>query len=303
MVTAILSMGFTFCLGYGRMPLPALIVLCVVAGVFLTYFTRHQHGPHLSLDMMAQSSRLKELNALVKFFTLVALMVICVASPNAFTGVFLVLAMLVLAVFVGGIRLHDYIRYLALPTTFLLISGLALLFNIVADPTGSVLSLHVFGIYLCVSSSTQALTTLIVSRAAGAVSCLCFLSMTTPMPDIIGIMRKIRCPALIIDLMYLIYRYIFIVLSLHHDMYDAAKSRLGLKDYRTSLRATGQIYSNLLSRSYQFAGQNFDAMESRCYDTGIRFLEQKRSITPAVLVISSGLLIASLFLDLILLWI
>jgi ABC-type cobalt transport system, permease component CbiQ and related transporters len=155
----------------------------------------------------------------------------------------------------------------------------------------------VFGVWLSVSVKSQAHTALIVSRAFGAVSCLCFLSLTTPMPDIIAVLRRIRCPSFIIDLMYLIYRYIFILLSLHHEMHDAAKSRLGFKDYRTSLHATGKIYANLLANSYQFASKNFDAMESRCYDTGIRFLERRISLTAPQIFVSVVLLSVSLCLS------
>ena len=189
--------------------------------------------------------------------------------------------------------MHHYVTIIALPVSFLMIAGLALLFEVTPEPTG-VLNLRVFGVWLSVNSSAQARTALIVSRALGAVGCLNLLSLTTPMPGIISVLRRLRCPVVIIDLMYLIYRYIFILLSLHHDMSDAAKSRLGFRDYRTSLRSTGRIYANLLARSYGFAAKNFDAMESRCYDTGIRFLEHRQKIKPQHVIISTALIIVSL---------
>jgi cobalt/nickel transport system permease protein len=118
------------------------------------------------------------------------------------------------------------------------------------------------------------------------------------MSDIIGVLRRSHCPKLIIDLMYLIYRYIFILMYLHHEMQVAVKSRLGFRDYRTGIRITGQIYANLLARSYQFEGKNFDAMESRCYDTGIMFLESKHNVTFLHGAVSAALVIVSLGLNL-----
>jgi cobalt/nickel transport system permease protein len=205
-------------------------------------------------------------------------MVICVASKNPYTGLFLTLAMFISAVFASGVSVHHYVQIIALPISFLLIGGLALLFEVSSGPTG-VMNIDVFGFWLSVSEKAQSHTALVISRAFGAVSCLCALSITTPMPDIIGVLRRARCPDIIIDLMYLIYRYIFILMSLHHEMLNAARSRNSFRDYRTSLRVTGKIYANLLARSYQFAGRNFDAMESRCYDTGIGFLEHRNKIT------------------------
>jgi cobalt/nickel transport system permease protein len=290
-------MAFTWCLFFGKIPQPLLAAACVTTGVFIYGAGRHKHTQILPIDVLAQVSRLKHINPILKFWTLLALIVICAASKNPFTGAFLLASMFILAVFAGGLHVRHYIYILALPVSFLMIGGLALLIEVSPDPAG-ILNLHVFGSWLSVSAKSQAQTALIVSRALGAVSCLCFLSVTTPMPDIIGVLRKIRCPAFIIDLMYLIYRYIFILLSLHHEMLDAAVSRLGFRDYRTGLRATGKIYANLLARSYLFAGKNFDAMESRCYDTGIRFLERRVDIAFTHVFVSVILLFVSSCLNL-----
>ena len=249
------------------------------------------------IDTLAQTSRLKNIHPALKFCTLLALMIISVTSKNVFTGLFLMITMLILAVCAGGLSLSQYAHILSRPVLFLCIASLALLFEVSAEATG-ILNLNIFGFWFNVTAHTQAQTALIVCRALGAVSCLLLLGLTTPMPDIIGILRRLRCPDIVIDLMYLIYRYIFILLSLHHQMHAAAKSRLGFRDYRTSLRSTGSIYSKLLARSYQIGSKNFDAMESRCYDTGIRFLEHPKSLTTAQLSFSLGLILASLCISL-----
>jgi len=239
---------------------------------------------------------MKNINPALKFWTLLILIVICVASDNPFTGVFLITVTFILAIFANGrgfaAGLYQHVHILAPPVSFLLIGGLALLFEVSAGPTG-IVNIRAPGFWIVVSENAQIRTALVVSRAFGAVSCLCLLSVTTPMPQIIGVLRRARCPELIIDLMYLIYRYIFILLSLHREMRDAAKSRLGFRDYRSSMRSTGRIYANLLARSYQFAARNFDAMESRCYDTGIKFLEQRIRCTFSHVLVSAMLLLAS----------
>gem|GEM_PF-99483 len=277
-IIALLAFAFVWSLFYGRVPQGLLLPICAGLGVFFAFTRRHKHSQFISNDVLAQVSRLRGVNPTLKCWTLLALIVICVASRNHFTGLFLLIAMFVLAVFVGGASVHHYLNVMVLPVSFLLVGGLALLFEVSGGPVG-VLNINLFGFWLSVSGEAQSQTALVVSRAFGAVSCLCVLSMTTPMPDIIGVLRRARCPALLVDLMYLIYRYIFILLSLHHEMLNAAISRLGFRDFRAGLRATGKIYANLLARSYQFAGKNFDAMESRCYDSGICFLEHRNRIT------------------------
>jgi len=297
MIIAVLTFGFLWSLFYGQVPQPYMLMICAGPSIALAVIRKHGHTQALSIDVMAQWSRLKKINPDLKFWTLLILILICVASASPATGVFLAVAALLLAVFAGGHRLHHYIHLLALPVSFLLIGGFALLFDISDGPAG-VLSIEAFGAWLNVSTAAQARTTLIISRAFGAVSCLTLLSVSTPMPDIIGVLHRARCPDVIIDIMYLIYRYIFILMSLHHDMAAAAKSRLGFRDYRSGLRATGKIYANLLARSYHFASKNFDSMESRCYDTGIRFLHRRCKVALPHAATSAALVSISLLLTL-----
>ena len=120
------------------------------------------------------------------------------------------------------------------------------------------------------------------------------------MSDLIGVLRRARCPDVLIELMYLIYRYIFTLITMYHTMRDAAKSRLGYVDYRTSLRTTGDLYASLLGRCYRHANKIFDAMESRCFDTGIRFLENREKVTVLHATIAIGLALFTLTLSLLL---
>jgi cobalt/nickel transport system permease protein len=105
------------------------------------------------------------------------------------------------------------------------------------EPSG-VLNIGLFGGFLRVSAATQARTALLLCRALGAVSCLYLLSLTTPVSEIIGVLRRAHIPALVSDLMYLIYRYLFLLLELYGVLRSAVESRLGFRGLRFSLRST-----------------------------------------------------------------
>ena len=295
MITAVLAFIFLFSLSYGRAEQPRQLLFCLTVTILLAVLSRHKHTGVLLIDMLAQTSRLKVVSPTLKFWTLFLLIVVCVASNHAYAGLFLLAATIILAVVVGRLSLSQYLQIIVIPFSFLLIAGIVLLFEVSPEQAG-VINIPIFGVWLSVSEGAQESTALTVSRALGAVSCLNLLSITTPMPDVIGVLRKARCPDLVIDLMYLIYRYIFILLSLLHNMRSAAGSRLGFKDYKTSVYTTGQIYANLMARSYGFASKNFDAMESRCYDSGIRFLEQEHKLSAMHILISAAIFIITVFL-------
>jgi len=278
MITAVLTAVVVWCLFYGKINLIVLALFCAGLGMALTILGKHKHTNFLAIDVLAQDSRLKKVNPTLKFFTVIILMMLCISARSPVVGIYLAVIMAVLVIYVGGLEFHDYINILALPVSFLMMSGLVLLFEVTSQSSG-ILNIPLFDFWICVNSATQARTALVLARALGAVSCLYLLSLTTPMSELIGVLRRARCPNIIIELMYLIYRYVFILFSMYHTMRNAAKSRLGFADYRTSIRTTGNLYSNLLSRSYRQANKNFDAMESRCYGTEIRFLENREKIT------------------------
>ncbi len=299
MIAAILTMVVVWCLFYGKIPVAVLAVFCVGFGLAFGIISKHKSSRLMVIDVLAQVSCLKKVNPLLKFWVVITLMVLCVSATNPVVGIYLAITVLVLVVYIGGLKFYDYIHILALPVSFLMMSGLVQLFEVTTQPIG-VFGFRLFGFWFCVSAVAQDNTVLVMARALGAVSCLYLLSLTTPMAELIGVLRRLRCPNVLIELMYLIYRYIFILFSMYQTMGDAAKSRLGYRDYPTSLRTTGSLYSNLLSRSYRMANKNFDAMESRCYDTEIRFLENRERVTGVQTVVSIGIIISTLSLSLLL---
>ena len=296
MLTAFLIAVVGCCLFYGRIPTPLLILICSGFGFIWMKLGKHEHTSFLSIDILAQNSRLNRVNPTLKFWTILILIVLCVSARNSVTGLFLAFAMLLLTVFAGGLALHDYIHLLMLPITFLMVSSLALLFDITAQSTG-VFNFQIFEFWLCISVGAQSKTMLVIARVLGAISCMYLLSLTTPMPELIGVLRRTHCPEVLIELMYLIYRYIFILFSMYRAMRDAAASRLGFADHRTNMRTSGNLYANLLSRSYRQANKHFDAMESRCYDTGIRFLERREPVTRTQAVTAVSLIIFTVCLS------
>lgn len=299
MFTAILTAIVVWCLFYGQLPKMLLVAICIAFFIFFILQGKHNHARFLTIDVLAQSSRLNKVNSGLKLVAVLLFMVLSISARSPVVGLFLTIVISVFIVWIGGLKLHDYIHLLALPVTFLLLSGLALLFEVTRQPAG-VLNLHLFGFWFCVTESTQTNTALVMARTLGAVSSLYLLSLTTPMAEIIGVLRRAHCPNVIINLMYLIYRYLFIILSMYYTMKDAAKSRLGFESYRTSIRTTGSIYSNLLARSYRQANRNYDAMESRCFDEDIRFLEHRYRVCGMHAGIAGGIAVASLALSILL---
>ena len=243
----------------------------------------------LVIDVYARRSRYFAWSPALKTGGCVLLLVLCVASPSPWVPLALALIMAFLTVWGGGIHFHDYLALLSLPAAFLLLSGLALLWDYVPVMDG-VAAIPLWNGWLVVTAAAQVRARLGMARALGAMICLYFLSLSTTMPEILSVLRRAHVPSVMTELAVLIYRYLFVLLSAYETMQDAAASRLGYSTFARSIRTTGAVYGNLLAASFRRAGACFDAMESRCYDGEIRFLEREKPVTLPAALLFGGLL-------------
>lgn len=282
------GMLFAFALFKNAVPDPVLWTaeaLILLSMLFCRH--THEHGGMLSMDACAQKSRFFAWNAGGKFIFAVGMLFFCICADSLLLSAVIFVLMTLLTVAAGGVSLHEYIGYLKLPVGFVLLGGLTILFQLLPSPAG-LIDIPLFGQYLSVTQSSRMEALTLTVKALAAVSCLYFSSLSTPMGELIGFFRRIRLPKLIIELMYLIYRYIFILLEAHKTMQDAAESRLGYRNIAATFRTYPKLAANLMVLSFRRASRSFDAMESRCYEGDICFLEQDKPFAAKQLLCFAG---------------
>ena len=226
-----------------------------------------------TIDKLCYHSRLRYVNADVKFWYTVITLLLCALSRSMTVACIVLVVNGILTVSKGGIPFFRYRHYMTVPLVFLFFSTLAIMFNISRTP------LDLFAIplgdwYLTSSYHAFWYSLQLIMTALSCVSCLYFLSFNTPMTDILDTLRRLHCPRIMIELMLLIYRFIFVLMNVALEITTAQNSRLGNKDYRTSLHCFSSMVSVLLVRSLKQANALYDAMEARCYDGTIRVLSE-----------------------------
>lgn len=227
------------------------------------------------IDKLCYQSKLRYVNATEKFVYAVLSLVFCVVSGSAAVAVPVFLVNGILTVGKGKIPLSRYIKLLLIPMAFLILGTAAILVNVSAVP----LEAFAFPIgkwYLTGSVKSVIRVLRLCITALAAVSCLYFLSLNTTMTDILGVLRKLHLPDLLIELMLLIYRFIFLLMETAAAIMTAQESRLGNRDYRTRIRSFGAMASALFVQAVKRSNMLYDAMESRCYDGTIRVLTQEQ---------------------------
>ena len=279
-----------FFLFYGRIPAAPLAVAAVGLCLLYAFLSRrhsHEHGRFVSIDLHAQRSRLNSWSPGLKVCFSLASALICIAADSVAVSLFLLVSMSLLTVCAGKTPVHYYLSLLSIPVVFIILGTAAILFEVSPLPLG-LLDLSMGSWYLSVTAAGQARALGLLCKALGAVSCLYFLSLSTPMHLIIAVLRRVKVPGVVVELMYLIYRYIFIMLDTQAQMADAARSRLGYGHWYTALKTMLTSSFLLLFLSLRRATECFAAMESRCYDGEIRFLEDTPSLAGSQVAMAAG---------------
>ena len=202
----------------------------------------------------------------------------------------LVIALIISVVSVAGARipLSRYLRISAPPLLFLLASALSL---VVSLDFGS----SVTGVSFHVAESDFPRIAQTVSRSLACLSALLFLALTTPLSDIISLLRRCKLPETLLDLMTLCYRTLFVLSEAVHETITAQSARLGYTTLNISIRSLGGLISNLIVQVWQRSLALHIAAQARNNDGALRFLENRytnsrRNISIAA--VSGALMIA-----------
>ena len=111
------------------------------------------------------------------------------------------------------------------------------------------------------------------SRSLCGIAALLFLSLTTSMTDIIALLRRLRFPEVMLDIMTLGYRTVFVFLEVIHDTRIAQMARLGYATPRLAMRSLGILTANLAIQVWQRSNALHQAASARNNDGPLIFLE------------------------------
>lgn len=229
----------------------------------------------LSMDYYAYQSKLKQISPFPKLLFALFTLGVCLWANSIAISLMILLLMEWVTVSRGGTPLSLFLKFLLVPMSFLLIGVFSIGINISGSPEAFLFSVPVFGMYLGTSSAGIINALQLFFKALGAVSCLYFLSLSTPMVDLLAALRRLKIPKLFIEMMSLIYRFIFVLLETANIMFTAQNSRLGYSSLSSGYRSLAALVSTLFVRAYKRSEEIYTALEARGYDGELNVLEMK----------------------------
>lgn len=238
----------------------------------------------LFIDSFSYQSRLRYINTGEKFACSILTLCLCVAGRSAWLNLYVILVMTALTVLAGGLSPVSYLRLFLISLSFLVMNSLILGLSLRETPL-ELFSLPVGRLYLTAGRDTLSAAARMAATALAGVSCLYFLALSTPLSELLLFLKRLHLPGLIVELMMLIYRFIFLLLDCAGKISVAQHSRLGNRDFRTSLSSFASLVSCLFIQSVRRSGILYDAMEARCYDGDFSVLSESLPPNPSHLVL------------------
>jgi cobalt/nickel transport system permease protein len=91
----------------------------------------------------------------------------------------------------------------------------------------------------------------VLFRATACLSAMLFVILTTPMAQLFQVLRKIGIPSLVIELMLIMYRFLFLLLETAREMMMAQRARGGHSGFKRKLRDTAMLVTRLFAATMQ----------------------------------------------------
>lgn len=239
------------------------------------------------IDKYAYQSKLAGVKAGDKLVFALVVMAICLFFGSLTVSISTIILMSAGTLLLGGCPLKRYLRLLLVPLTFLLTGVLTLMVNQLSNAGPAIVSIHLFGNVYGITGVSLERGFRILMRAFGAVTCLYFFSLNTPMNSFLSLLRR-KTPGMLVELMELIYRFIFIVWEEAVRIHTAQASRLGYNGFRRSVQSLGELVANVFIRAFRRVDRISNALESRGFEGSFELLAEEET--------SSGLMTGLTFL-------
>lgn len=232
----------------------------------------HNHFP---IDYYAYNSAIRNWNTGYKLLFATGAIITVIAADSILISIYTFIFMGFINTCIARLSPGEYLKAVKIPAMFILLGSLAIGTGFSQTAKG-ILSLDIGVTYLYFTKEGIMQMFNIILKALGAVSAMYLVTLSAPAGELVMVLKKLHLPGIFIELMHLIYRYIFILLDAAHKMRNAGEARLGYSSFRTSCKSFSMMLGNFLIVSIKNSRSYYDAMEARCYNGSLEFYTEKK---------------------------
>lgn len=225
------------------------------------------------VDRYAYNNRLRGVDPALKAGLAMTALLLCLGLDRPAAGLLAVAWMWGMTSLRAGLPAGLFGRLLMVEGLFLVPAALGAALSIGSVPPATALwqtGVGPWWLSFDKASVTGSIT--LATRAVGCASALNFLALTTSLPELTNLLRRVRTPFLLIELMTLVYGFLFTLLESLGRIRTAQECRLGYVGFRRGMSSAATLAGRLFLDAYLRSRRMQIALESRCYCSELRLL-------------------------------
>lgn len=220
----------------------------------------------LEIDNCAYLNNIKDVNPLIKLGITFIGVIASMLTQSANIHILIMLFMTALILFIARVDMKLYIKCLKIPIIFLII-GIGLnLINISFENKDYIFNVNILGLYIGTTEFAVKSSVNILLRAMSCIISVYFLILTTPFNQLIILLKKLHIPHTLIELMILIYRFIFIFIEEAEEIYKSQQLKFGYTNLSTSYNSMSLLIKTLFFRMMRRYEDMSISLDIKLYD-------------------------------------
>ena len=165
------------------------------------------------IDDYAYKNKLYKVNPNKKFIIGMLLLILSLINPFNYISLLIIALMSFVIVVIAKIELKDYLHFIKIPLTFLIISIIMILLNFSHNKEIFLYSIKIGNLYVGVTNESLKSAMHLFFRALSCLTCIYFIMLTTPFYQLIFVFKKLHLPDVVLEISMLMYRFIFIFME------------------------------------------------------------------------------------------
>lgn len=218
------------------------------------------------IDDFAYKNKLYKVNPNKKFIIGMLLLILSLINPFNYISLLIIALMSFVIVVIAKIELKDYLHFIKIPLTFLIISIIMILLNFSHNKEIFLYSIKIGNLYVGVTNESLKSAMHLFFRALSCLTCIYFIMLTTPFYQLIFVFKKLHLPDVVLEISMLMYRFIFIFMEEVSDIRKSQELRFGYINLKNGYNSFGLLVSMLFKRMMIRYDEMSIALDMKLYD-------------------------------------
>ena len=218
------------------------------------------------IDDYAYKNKLYKVNPNKKFIIGMLLLILSLINPFNYISLLIIALMSFVIVVIAKIELKDYLHFIKIPLTFLIISIIMILLNFSHNKEIFLYSIKIGNLYVGVTNESLNSAIHLFFRELSCLTCIYFIMLTTPFYQLIFVFKKLHLPDVVLEISMLMYRFIFIFMEEVSDIRKSQELRFGYINLKNGYNSFGLLVSMLFKRMMIRYDEMSIALDMKLYD-------------------------------------